>query len=709
MADMNPAQRDERMSKAAGSGGSSIFANLGMRNKDIAFAGGVVLILLMLFVPLPAFMLDFGLALSLSISVLVLMVSMWIMKPLDFNSFPTLLLVVTMLRLSLNIASTRLILSQGHTGPDAAGNVIKGFSEFIVGGNYVIGIIIFAILVLVNFIVITKGSTRIAEVAARFTLDAMPGKQMAIDADLGSGMISEEDARARRQELEEETSFYGAMDGAAKFVRGDAIAGLIITVINVVGGIIIGMLQHDLPIGEAASYYTILTIGDGLVSQIPALIVSLAAGLIVTKGGQKGAANEAVLGQLSAYPKAMYMASALLVGIGLMPGFPFFVFATLGAMLTGIAYSMKKAEEERERLAMMAEIDDDFTAVVEETPQDILKLDEVRLELGAGLVPLITHIEAALPGKVRSLRNLFARDYGFIIPAVRIKDESQLGNNSYSILIQGVEVASGDLRPSAMLVIDPTSDDIKVPGERTKDPTFGLAAVWIDPTRAEEAERMGYTVVDPESVITTHLTEILKEHMPALLTFGATQALIEGLDRDYQKLIQDTLPHASPVVLLQRVLQHLLSERISIRNLHLIVESVAEAVGTTTNITLITEHVRTKLASQICQALIDENGYIPVMVMSPEWEAEFLQSIRSEGDERTFVMSPQRVQDFVMTARRHIQGFASQDEWPAIMVSPDVRPFVRSMLERISPMTQVISHNEIHRKAPLKTVATIGQ
>ena len=707
MADMNPAQQKQRMNSLAGSGGSSIFSNIGLRHKDIGFAAGVVLILLMLFVPLPAFMLDLGLALSLSISVLVLMVSMWIMKPLDFNSFPTLLLVVTMLRLALNIASTRLILSQGHTGTDAAGNVIQGFSEFIVGGNYVIGIIIFAILVLVNFIVITKGSTRIAEVAARFTLDALPGKQMAIDAD------SRNDYRRGRaiasSGIGGRDIFYGAMDGAAKFVRGDAIAGLIITIINVVGGIIIGMLQHDMPIGEAASNYTILTIGDGLVSQIPALVVSLAAGLIVTKGGQKGAANEAVLGQLSAYPKAMYMSSALLLGIGLMPGFPFWVFAILATMIAGIAFGMKKAEEERERQALLAEVDEDFTAVVEETPQDILKLDEVRLELGAGLVPLITHIEAALPGKVRSLRNLFARDYGFIIPAVRIKDESQLGNNSYSILIQGVEVASGDLRPSAMLVIDPTSDDIKVPGERTKDPTFGLAAVWIDPTRAEEAERMGYTVVDPESVITTHLTEVLKEHMPSLLTFGATQALIEGLDRDYQKLIQDTLPHASPVVLLQRVLQHLLGERISIRNLHLIVESVAEAVGTTTNITLITEHVRSKLASQICQALIDENGYIPVMVMSPEWEAEFLQSIRADGDERTFMMSPQRVQDFVMTARRHIQGFASQDEWPAIMVSPDVRPFVRSMLERISPMTQIISHNEIHRKAPLKTVATIGQ
>lgn len=688
--------------------GGNIIDGIGLKHKDIAFAFGIILILSVLFVPLPSFLLDVGLAISLTLSVLVLMVALWIKKPLEFNSFPTLLLIVTMLRLSLNIASTRLILSEGHTGIDAAGGVIEGFSQFIVGGNYVIGIVIFAILIIINFVVITKGSTRIAEVAARFTLDAIPGKQMAIDADLGAGIINDEEAKERRKELEDESSFFGAMDGASKFVRGDAIAGLIITIINVVGGIIVGVVQHSMSMSDAANNYTILTIGDGLVSQIPALIVSLSAGLIVTKGGAKGAANEAIIEQLGRYPKAILMSSALLLGIGLMPGFPFFVFAILAGLLAGTAWLIKFNIEKQEKQELMAKMEEEYyQAPAQESPADILKLDEIRLELGAGLVPLITNMDAALPGKVRSLRNLFAREYGFIIPSVRIKDNAMLKNNSYSISVQGVEVAHGDLKPNSMLVIDPMEDEIKIPGERTKDPTFGLNAAWIDPQRAEEAERYGYTVVDLESIITTHLTEVVKEHMPALLTYGATQSLIDGLDREYQKLATDLLPHNSPVVLIQRVLQNLLAERVSIRNSNLIVESIAEAMGWTTNITMITEHVRSKLSNQICQSLKDSNGYIPVMVMSPDWENEFLDAVKINGEERTFVMSPQRVQDFVLAARQHIQQFAQIDQWPAIMVSPEIRPFVRSMLERISPMTQIISHNEIHRKAPLKTVATI--
>mgnify|MGYP001027971202 CR=1 FL=1 len=686
----------------------NIVDNLGIKHKDIAFAFGIVLILLVLFVPLPSILLDVGLAMSLSLSVLVLMVSLWITKPLEFNSFPTLLLIVTMLRLSLNIASTRLILSEGHTGTSAAGGVIEGFSSFIVGGNYVIGIVIFAILVIINFVVITKGSTRIAEVAARFTLDAIPGKQMAIDADLGAGIINDEEAKTRRKELEDESSFFGAMDGASKFVRGDAVAGLIITIINVVGGIIVGVVQHSMSMSDAANNYTILTIGDGLVSQIPALIVSLSAGLIVTKGGAKGAANEAIIEQLGRFPKAILMSASLLFGIGLMPGFPFPVFAILAIFLTSVAWLVSKNIQKKEKNELLAKMEEEYyQAPAQETPADILKLDEIRLDLGAGLVPLITSMDAALPGKVRSLRNLFARDFGFIIPSVRIKDDPRLKNNSYTISIQGVEVAKGEIRPNSVLVIDPMEDEIKIPGERTKDPTFGLNAAWVDPQRAEEAERLGYTVVDPESVITTHLTEIVKEHMPSLLTYGATQNLVDGLDREYQKLATDLLPHNSPIVLIQRILQNLLAERVSIRNFNLIVESIAEAMGWTTNITMITEHVRSKLSNQICQAIKDDNGYIPVMVMSPEWENEFLDAVKINGEERTFVMSPQRVQDFVLSARQHIQQFAQIDQWPAIMVSPEIRPFVRSMLERISPMTQIISHNEIHRKAPLKTVATI--
>ncbi|MEJ5217855.1 flagellar biosynthesis protein FlhA [Cognatishimia sp. D5M38] len=679
-----------------------------LANRDIVFALGVVMILGMLFVPLPPAMLDFGLAASLSLSVLILMVALWIPTPLEFNSFPTLLLVVTMLRLALNVSSTRLILSEGHTGSGAAGQVIEGFSRFMVGGDFVIGIVIFAILVIINFIVITKGSTRIAEVAARFSLDAMPGKQMAIDADLGAGMITEDEARVRRKTLEDESSFFGAMDGASKFVRGDAIAGLIITLINVVGGILIGIISHDLTAMQAASNYTVLTIGDGLVTQIPALVVSLSAGLLVTKGGTTGAANEAVLGQLSNFPRALYMAAALCFVVGFLPGFPFVVFAILAVGMGFLGYFMQgQLEEQERRRAEEERLAAEEPAKTEDTIQDLLKLDELRLELGTALVPLINSPEAALPGKVKSLRNLFISDYGFVIPPVRIKDNSTLPHMTYSISIQGVETATGEIRPGAMMLIEPNGEEIDIPGERTKEPTFGLNAVWVDQSRASEAEARGYTVVDPESVITTHITEIIKEHMPDLLTYSATQELMENQTKEYQKLLTD-ISNPSPVVLLQHVLQTLLSERISIRNLPRIIEAIAEASVTTKKVQQVVEHVRTQLSKQICQNLQDETGFVPVMTLGQSWETELHNAISKTGDEVNFIMSPQRVQEFVLAVRKDIQQFASSDQWPALLVAPDSRPYVRSILERVSPMTQVISHNEVHRKASLKTVATIG-
>ncbi len=682
--------------------------SLSLSNRDVGFAIGVMLILAMLFVPLPSMVLDFGLAISLSISALILMVALWIPKPLEFNSFPTLLLVVTMLRLSLNVASTRLILSEGHTGTGAAGGVIEGFSRFIVAGNFVIGIVIFAILVIINFIVITKGSTRIAEVSARFSLDAMPGKQMAIDADLGAGLIDEEQARIRRKELEDESGFFGAMDGASKFVRGDAIAGIIITSINAVGGILIGTVQHHLSLSEAANVYTVLTIGDGLVSQIPALIVSLAAGLIVTKGGTTGATNEAVLSQLSKYPKALYMASGLLFGIGLLPGFPITVFATLAITMSSLGYYMQRQAQDKEldKQREDADAEQDRVDRSDEDIQDVLKLDDLWIELGMDIVPLVSSDEAALPGKIKSLRKLFAKDYGFILPSVRIKDEPMLPNSSYAILVQGVEVARGEVRPTMMMVINPTEAPISLPGERTKEPAFGLDAVWVTVEHANQAERDGYTVVDPESVITTHLTSVIKEHMPELLTYGATRAMIDKLDREYQKLITE-ISISSPAVLVQQVLQALLTERISIRNFPLIVEAITEASRTSAKVATITEHVRLKLANQICKSLADETGFISVITMSQNWEKEFKEAVRVNGDERNFIMSPQRVQDFILAARKVIQHYAEKDEWPALLVAPEVRTFVHSMLERASPLTQVISHNEIHRKATLRTVSSI--
>jgi flagellar biosynthesis protein FlhA len=684
------------------------FAKFGHSHRDIAFAVGIVLILAMLFVPLPAFLLDMGLALSLSIAVLILMVALWIGTPLEFNSFPTLLLVVTMLRLALNVSSTRLILSEGHTGTDAAGNVISGFASFIVGGDFVIGIIIFAILVIINFIVITKGSTRIAEVAARFSLDALPGKQMAIDADLAAGVITEDEARQRRKTVEEESSFFGAMDGASKFVRGDAIAGLIITLINVLGGILIGVMSHDLNVSQAMGLYTVLTIGDGLVTQIPALIVSLAAGLLVTKGGTEGAANVAVLGQLSSFPKALYVAAALICGIGWLPGFPLLVFLPLSAGIALFGYAMQqqnaRAAEEQER-ADMASLADEGPK--EQSISDLLRVDDIRLDLGSALVPMITTSGAALPGKVKSLRALFIADFGFVLPMVRIKDDADLPPNTYAVSLQGVEVARGEVEPIMMMVIHPDGQAVSLQGKRVREPTFGLEAMWVDEARASEAELAGLTVVDPESVITTHLTEVIKEHMPEILTYAATQELIEAQDKDYQKLLSDCSAN-SPAVLLQHVLQALLAERVSIRNLPKIIEAVAEASANTKDLRTMIEHARSKLSKQICQALKDGQGYVPVINLSGDWESEFLQSVTTNNGEESFLMSPSRIQDFIVAVRKEIQKYSAGDEWPAILVTPQARPYVRSILERVSPMTQVISHNEVHRKASLRTIGTIG-
>ncbi|EPX78002.1 flagellar biosynthesis protein FlhA [Salipiger mucosus] len=684
-------------------------AALGTSNKDIGFALGIVLVLAVLFIPLPKMLLDFGLAISLTVSILVLMVALWIRKPLEFDAFPTLLLVVTMLRLSLNVASTRLILSEGNTGTSAAGDIIEGFSQVIVGGDYVIGVVIFTILVVINFMVITKGATRIAEVSARFTLDAIPGKQMAIDADLGSGAIDDAEARRRRDELNEESSFMGAMDGASKFVRGDAIAGIIITLINVVGGIIIGVMQHDMTVASAANNYTVLTIGDGLVSQIPALVVSLAAGLIVTKGGREGAANEAIFDQLGKYPRAMFMASGLILLLGLLPGFPFVLFLVLSGALIALGVFVQKETQRkaREKAAQEAEEKDPNVSYSEEAPEQILRLDDMRLELGGGLVPMISSMDAALPGNVRSLRNLFAEEFGFILPPIRIVDNAEMEGNSYTISLQGSKVAEGDIRPNAMMVIDPANGKINLKGEKTREPTFNLNAMWIDPNLAEEAEQQGYTVVDPESVITTHLTETIKEHMPSLMTYGAARELVENLDREYQKLLSE-MNQQAPTVMLQRVLQNLLAERVSVRNLPLIVESLTEAASQSSNLASITEHVRQKLSNQICQSLVDSSGFLPVVVMSDAWENEFVQSVRQNGDDTDFVMAPARVQEFVLDAKKVLEVFAQRDEWPAVMVTPQVRVFVRSMLERVSPQTAVISHNEVHRKTPIKTVATIS-
>ncbi|MBO6825259.1 MAG: flagellar biosynthesis protein FlhA [Sneathiella sp.] len=676
---------------------------------DIGFALGVICILVVLILPMPSWLLDFSLAVSITFSVIILMTCLFITRPLDFSSFPTVLLIATMLRLSLNLASTRLILSEGHTGPDAAGNVIEAFGNFVMGGNFVIGIIVFAILVLVNFVVITKGSGRIAEVAARFSLDAMPGKQMAIDADLSAGMIDEATARARRKELEDESSFFGSMDGASKFVRGDAIAGLLITFINIIGGIIVGVAQNDLTFSQAAESYTLLTVGDGLVSQIPALIVSVAAGMLVSRGGVTGTTDKALIGQLGGYPRALAVSSFLLFSLSLLPGVPMIPFLILAGGTGYAAYAMTRQKEEVAAHEAQQLIEEQKEAVPKEEPiSTALAIDDLRLELGYGLLTLINDVEGyRLTDQIKALRRQIAGDMGFVMPSVRILDNMQLPANNYVVRVKELEAGHGDVRPSQLLIMDPQGLPIDLPGEETTEPTFGLPAVWVDEGQREEASFRGYTVVDPATVITTHLTEILKDHMPDLLSYAETQKLLDELPAAHQKLVADLIPTQITVSGVQRVLQNLLTERISIRDLPSILEGVSEATGYTKNISMITEHVRARLARQISSSNTAPDGFIPLVTLSPQWEQNFAESIIGQGEEKQLSMAPSLLQEFIATVRNNFDQLAQQGHNPVLLTSPAIRPYVRSIVERFRPSTVVMSQNEIHPKAKLKTLAQV--
>ncbi len=683
-----------------------------LKRGDIMMALGVVAILVVLILPMPSWLLDISLAFSITFSVLILMTALFVEKPLEFNTFPTVLLLATMIRLALNLASTRLILADGHTGTGAAGRVIEAFGGFVMGGSFVIGIIVFAILVIVNFIVITKGSGRIAEVSARFTLDAMPGKQMAIDADLSTGLIDEEAARTRRKDLEDESNFFGSMDGAAKFVRGDAIAGLMITFINVVAGMIIGVAQHDMSFGEAADTFTRLTVGDGLVTQIPALVVSTSAGMMVTKAGVSGATDKALFKQLGGQPRAMGVSSFLLISLALLPGIPALPFLVLGGITGGIAIAVNRQQtkesalEEEEK--KKAEFEEE-AAVPEEPISTALKIDMLRLELGYGLLSLINNPQDGkrLTDQIKALRRQIASDMGFVMPSVRIQDNMQLEANTYIIRCKEIEAGTGDLRPSMMLVMDPRGEEITLPGEATKEPTFGLPAMWIDKQNREEALFRGYTVVDPATVITTHITETIKDNMPELLSYAETQKLLDELSEEHAKLVEDLVPSQISLGGVQRVLQNLLAERISIRDLPTILEGVSEACGMTRNVTLITEHVRARLARQVSDMNANDQGLIILMSLSPEWEQAFAESLVGTGDDRQLSLPPSRLQEFITQLRNGYERQAMMGESPVLLTSPGVRPYVRSIIERFRPTTVVMSQNEIHPKARIKTVGQV--
>jgi len=683
-----------------------------LRSGDIALATGVMGLIVILILPMPPLLLDMLLAISIVFSVMILMTALFIQKPLEFSSFPTVLLIATMLRLGLNLATTRLILSEGHSGTDAAGHVIEAFGNFIMRGNFIIGVVVFAILIVVNFIVITKGSGRIAEVAARFNLDAMPGKQMAIDADLSAGLIDEAQAKTRRAELEGESAFFGNMDGASKFVRGDAIAGLIITFINVIAGMVIGMMQQGLPFDEAANVYTLLTIGDGLVSQIPALIVSTAAGILVSKSGVIGSADKALGKQFTGYPKALGMSSAVMGLLAFLPGMPFVPFIALAG---GVGYLAWRAARSNAATRQAEIVEEQLAAAPVAEPQeapitDSLKIDELKLELGYGLLSLVKEDETGtdrLTEQIKALRRQLATELGFIMPAVRILDNMQLEPNDYKVRIKEVEAGNGRVFANQLMVMDPMGREVTLPGYHTTEPTFGLPATWIEPALRDEAEMQGLSIIDPSTVISTHLTEVLKANVADLLSYANVQSLLSGLSKDQQKLIEDIVPGQITVSGIQRVLQALLNERVSIRDLPTILEGIAEIAGPGRSAQTIAEHVRSRLARQLCAANLNMEGNLPLLTLSPQWERDFGEAMVGEGENRHLAMAPSRLQQFITAVQTAYENAAQKGELPVLITSPSIRPHVRAIIERFRPQTVVMSQNEVHPRVRLKTIGSV--
>lgn len=679
--------------------------------RDIGFAFGILAILSVLFLPIPAFLIDFGLTISIALSVLILMVALWIQRPLDFSSFPTILLISTMLRLSLNIATTRMILSHGNEGTDAAGYVIGGFSSLVMGGDFVIGLIVFLILITVNFVVITKGSTRIAEVGARFTLDAIPGKQMSIDADLSAGMIDDKEAQHRRHELEEESSFFGAMDGASKFVRGDAIAGLIITAINIVGGIAIGYARHGMDMGQAADVFTKLSVGDGLVTQIPALIVSLAAGLLVSKGGTRGSADQAVFGQLGAYPRALFVAAMLLSLLALMPGLPALPFLALAGLMASAAYILPMRQNQRVAAAEETERQKQITQeqAEKDSVKSSLKTAEIELLVGKQLSTRLLTSHQELAFRMGKMRKKFAQQYGFVVPEVRLTDDYAIPPKSYQIKIHGTVVSEHELRVGELMVLLGGKEAPDIPGDEVKEPAFGMRAYSVQEMFAEDLKREGYAFADNMSVLLTHLSEVIRNNLPQLLSYKDMKALIERQDAEYRKLAEEICTSHITYPGLQAVLKLLLAERISIRNLHLIIEAIAEIAPHIRRTEQIVEHVRIRMAQQICGDL-SEGGMLKVLRLGNRWDMAFHQSLKrdAKGEIREFDIDPRQLEEFGQEASKAIREHMDAGERFVLVTAPEARPYVRMIVERLFPTLPVLSHVEIAKGVELSVLGSIS-
>ncbi len=652
------------------------------QREDVAVAIIMVSVIGVMLLPLPPFFLDILLSISVSLSLTILITSIYIRKPLDFSVMPTILLMATLYRLALNVATTRLILLNGSEGVESAGQVIKSFGNFVVGGNYAVGIIIFLILVIVNFVVITKGSGRIAEVAARFTLDAMPGKQMAIDADLNTGLIDDAEARRRRSEIAEEADFYGSMDGASKFVRGDAIAGLIITAINILGGLVIGTLQKGMPVGEAATTYTILTIGDGLVSQIPALLISTAAGIVVSRAGTDSDIGKDISRQVLLHPKALITVAGVLMALGLVPGLPHIPFFLIAGLAGLLAYVLTKMPSDEEAVE----------ASTEELPEEpniesYLELDPLSLEIGYGLIPLVDESNGELLGKIKAMRRQLASEMGFVVAPIHIKDNLQLRPHEYSFLIRGVEVARGEVMMGSWLAVASGNAE-KIEGIPTKEPAFGLPAYWIEEAAVENAQLSGYMVVDTATVIGTHITELVRAHSWELLTRTETQKMMDNVSRTYPKIVEELVPANLTLGAVQRVLQNLLREKVPIKDIMSIFETLLDHAPNVKDPDILTEFVRQGLSRTITKQYVDDEGKLPVFTLDPAYE-KLLSQIDEGG------VTPDVINRIAKSVEQVLSSGKLKGGQPIILCSAHIRKYLKKIVERISSSFVVLSSSEI--------------
>jgi flagellar biosynthesis protein FlhA len=683
-----------------------LFVRFGQR--QLAGPVLILLILAMMVLPLPPFALDLFFTFNIAISVIVMLVAMSVMKPLDFSVFPTVLLVTTLLRLSLNVASTRVVLLEGHTGPGAAGQVIEAFGHFLVGGNYAVGLVVFTILVIINFVVITKGAGRVAEVAARFTLDAMPGKQMAIDADLNAGLVGEDEARQRRATIAQEADFFGSMDGASKFVRGDAVAGILIMLINVIGGLFVGVLQHNLEIGAAARTYTLLTIGDGLVAQIPALIISIAAGMVVTRVGDDEDVSQQFISQLFNNPKLLYLTAAIIGLLGLIPGMPNFVFLLLASGLATMAWQMDKRQRAATRPVPVAVAPVTTREAQEASWADVTPLDVLGLEVGYRLIPLVDKSQdGELLRRIRGIRKKFAQEVGFLVSPVHIRDNLELKPNAYKILLKGVEIGEGEAFPGNLLAINPGRVAGQVAGTATKDPAFGLPAVWIDPALREQAQAYGYTVVDASTVTATHLNHLILAHAAELLGRQETQALLDHLAKDMPKLVEDLVPKALSLGVVQKVLRNLLEEGVHLRDMRTVMETLADGAPRSQDPEVLTAQVRMALGRSILQELYPGGAEMQVMSLDPQLERLLLQAVAGGGD--GMGIEPGLANTLVREAVAAAQRQEAVGLPMVLLVPGNLRTLLSRFLRRSISQLKVLAHAEVPENRIIKVTSIIGQ